>query len=441
MALDYDDYLYMGHTGHSSVLGSWAVAEEIGADTRALLVAQVAANELEGRLGASVVLGPQNGQAWSFIHAAGAAAAAARLYGLDEAQTAHAIAIALFLPPFTMWPGFMGSSSKVLTAAIPTVTGIQAAQLAREGMTGALDVIEAPREGFWASFSYAPMPRAMDGLGEGWVTDTLAYKAYPGCAYIDTTMDALLDAHAHAGRPPAEKITAIEVEASLLTVEMNRLAMRHAAPDGRLDPIHLNFSIPGNAAICVLAGRLGAAEMALGFLTSRGDEIRALAARVTLRHDWEMSARVVESFDGTGGARLGDLSPGELWRVARGYLSRMGSGGLDLGRAPVGKMARALFERATRGGGDAGQSAGFESFRMVVPAQVTIVTDDGARTTSRQDVAFGAPGQERLFETVVDKYRREALSGHDAARAIEVARRLEDVPLDEATRAFCAPKA
>ena len=37
--------------------------------------------------------------------------------------------------------------SKVLTAAGPTVTGIQAAQLAREGMTGAPEIFEHPRKG------------------------------------------------------------------------------------------------------------------------------------------------------------------------------------------------------------------------------------------------------------------------------------------------------
>src|SRR5262245_31382689 len=64
IALDYDDYLSMGHTGHSAVLPALAIAERDGRSLRDALVAQIAANEIGGRLGASVVLGPQNGQSW-----------------------------------------------------------------------------------------------------------------------------------------------------------------------------------------------------------------------------------------------------------------------------------------------------------------------------------------------------------------------------------------
>src|SRR5262249_2264476 len=48
MALDYDDYVAMGHTGHSAVLVSLALAEMRGGPLRDPLVAQVAANEIGG---------------------------------------------------------------------------------------------------------------------------------------------------------------------------------------------------------------------------------------------------------------------------------------------------------------------------------------------------------------------------------------------------------
>ena len=269
MALDYDDYLYMGHTGHSSVLASWAVGEAERRSTREVLVAQVIANEIGGRVGASVVLGPQNGQAWSFIHAAGAAAASAKLYRLDRAQTAHALSIALYQPTFTLWPGFMGPGSKVLTAAGPTVTGIQAAELARAGLTGARRIFEHPKKGFWASFSYVPLPGMMTGLGHSWVTDTLAYKKYPGCAYIDTTMDALFMVlrefeHSHGRTLRPEEVRGIEVEASLLSVEMDNLSAEHVGEHEPLSPVNINFSIPFNVALGVLAGRHTPAELDTG---------------------------------------------------------------------------------------------------------------------------------------------------------------------------------
>lgn len=62
MAQDFDDIIWMGHTGHSAVFAPLAVAEHEGASTKQLLLACVVANEVAGRLGASSFLGPLNGQ-------------------------------------------------------------------------------------------------------------------------------------------------------------------------------------------------------------------------------------------------------------------------------------------------------------------------------------------------------------------------------------------
>ena len=78
MALDYDDYLFAGHTGHSAVLVTLALAEKLGISGKEFLLAQVLANEVEGRVGASALLGPLNGQLWSFIHLIGSAVISAR---------------------------------------------------------------------------------------------------------------------------------------------------------------------------------------------------------------------------------------------------------------------------------------------------------------------------------------------------------------------------
>ncbi|RME23917.1 MAG: hypothetical protein D6806_10450, partial [Deltaproteobacteria bacterium] len=40
MAIDYDDYLFMGHTGHSAVLGALAYGEERGSSGLDALLAQ-----------------------------------------------------------------------------------------------------------------------------------------------------------------------------------------------------------------------------------------------------------------------------------------------------------------------------------------------------------------------------------------------------------------
>lgn len=62
VAFDYDDYLFLGHTGHSAVWTSLLLGAQLGARPEEILAAIVAANEVAGRLGAACFYGPQNGQ-------------------------------------------------------------------------------------------------------------------------------------------------------------------------------------------------------------------------------------------------------------------------------------------------------------------------------------------------------------------------------------------
>jgi len=219
MALDFDDYVCFGHTGHSGVLVPLMLAASTGSPAGEQLVAQTIANEVEARLGGACLVGPLNGQLWSFIHVAGAALAAGRLLGLDAEAMANALAIALYQAPRATVPGFMAPDSKLLTAAEPTVAGLRAARLAAAGVTGPVDALEHP-EGFLTAFADAPLPGMLGGLGEGWTTRTLCVKPYPGCAYLDTTVDALLS----LGPPAADDVREVVVEASLLTYELDRMS-------------------------------------------------------------------------------------------------------------------------------------------------------------------------------------------------------------------------
>lgn len=467
MALDYDDYLYMGHTGHSAVIASWAIAEAEGSSMKELLTAQVIANELGGRLGASAVLGPQNGQAWSFIHALEGAAIAARLYRLTPAQTAHALAIALYQPSFTLWPGFMGPGSKVLTAAGPTVTGIQAAEMAREGLTGAREILEHPRKGFWASFTFASLPTMLSGLGSAWLSDTLAYKRYPGCAYIDTTLDALFDVLEqfelrHGRRLNLADVRNIHVDASLLTIEMDNLSSEHLSAFDRLSPINVNFSIPLNVGIAIVAGRHSGRQLQQRFLDEAADEIRLVAAKTTLSHDWAMSLAVTRAFAGLLGRNspLRLLKPSDYFSVLSGYQRQLGGKkrtGLNFsalfnerGRRLVGNVARTRFraDRATRKNDRADDTAppdlsnvDFTRFKMTFPARVTIETTTGEKLTARQDVPLGAPGQGDHVEAVREKFRTEAaerLTDSEVSASLERLENFENATLSELTALLCA---
>lgn len=444
MALDYDDYLYMGHTGHSAVLASLALGEAEGHAPREVLTAMVLANEIGGRVGASAVLGPQNGQAWSFIHAIEGAVVGAKLWRLSAGQTAHALAIALYQPTFTLWPGFMGPGSKVLTAAHPTVVGLQAAAFAREGMTGAREIFEHRRKGFWASFSWAPLPGMLSRLGEAWVSDTLAFKRYPGCAYVDTTLDALFtvldEVRAVTGSAlRAEDVRRVVVEASLLSVEMDNLSSEHLHANEPLSPVNVNFSIPFNVAIAIAIGAHDGRALSQETLDVSAGVIRELARKTELVHDWGMSLAVVRAFDGVSGGALKALRPRQVAGLIAGYQKQLGGrkrtglrpGGLLAEWGTLARMARATNVERPRGD--------FTGFRMAFPAQVTIETQGGRCYRARQDVPIGAPGQPGRIEAAYEKLAREAhLPPPRTAELATALRGFEARPVAETVRLACA---
>jgi 2-methylcitrate dehydratase PrpD len=172
----------------------------------------------------------------------------------------------------------MAPDSKLLTAAEPTLSGLRAARLAAAGVTGPLDVLEH-RQGFFDGFSYAPLRHMLTRLGETWTTRTLCVKPYPGCAYVDTTIDSLLAMEL----PDANEVDRVVVRAGLLTCGMDAMSNRYAA--GRPTPVTVNFSIPLNVAIVLLAGQLTPDEVNDSWLDKHRDELESLRRRVSLHHD------------------------------------------------------------------------------------------------------------------------------------------------------------
>lgn len=383
IAHDWDDYLFMGHTGHSAVPAAAAFAP----DPERGLLAQVAANEVAGRLGAALFLGPHNGQFWASIHCASAAVAASIGLGLDAERTAHALAIALYQPPYGMWPGFMGPKSKLLTAAEPAAVGARAALLAAEGIDGALDVIEHPR-GVLASLSFAPRPAMFGGLGRVWLTDTLAYKRLPGCAYLQSVGEATL-----AAGVVADEVAGVEIEAGWLTCEMEELGR-----GSDLTPVRVNFSATLTVAIALIAGRLTPAELEPTWLAANGAEIRALAARITLRHDPGLTALTLRGTLEAGASP--DLGLRDLLRIRR----RLGDANMDEanpGPAVLRALAadsdlRRYLGRSLRGrladrsaAGDGGINAlDTATLRMTFPSRVRISLRGG----SIREVEGSEPG-------------------------------------------------
>ncbi len=293
MALDFDDYVCFGHTGHSGVLVSLLLAASTSSPAAEQLVAQTIANEVEARLGGACLVGPLNGQLWSFIHVAGAALAAGRLLGLDASRMAHALAIALYQAPRATVPGFMAPDSKLLTAAEPTAAGVRAARLAAAGVTGPLDTLEHA-EGFLTAFADAPLPGMLGGLGEGWL----------------------------------------------------------------------------------VAGELTPGQVSEEWLAAHADELRSVASRVRVHHDWSLTRLTTEAFAGLipFGRVAGEAG---LRRLGASVRARRGGG-----RAELRGLQHMFWPppdlttmRSRRPFWD---PASVDAFAMTFPARVRVIANDGS---------------------------------------------------------------
>jgi len=468
MALDYDDYLFMGHTGHSAVLASLAFAEERGLGGADLLRAQVVANELGGRLGAAVIVGPQNGQLWTHIHCLASAAAAACLLRLERVPAAHALALALYQPPLAMWPGFMGPDSKLLSASFPARDGLLAARAASWGLSGPLNILDHPL-GFATHFAHQFLPGMLGGLGRVWVSDTLSYKTHPGCAYLSSAVEALAElADSFAsenGRPlePAD-VSRLVVRTNLLAVQMERLGST-LAPD-ELRPIRVNFSLPYSLAVMLVRGRLTPAEISEEQLQAHREAIEAAAAKVEIVHDWSMTldmfARMADHLpvrallQAIDLRRLSSGLPGlgndrnEGTTIRRGDLLRIVS--FLWTRAP--DLVRGASQMAVDGiGWLVGQKddnsfdlaeADLENFSMVFPAELEVTLAGRQRHTARVDVPAGAAGRDAAETTglVRRKFRTAStplLGEQRVEQVLQQVEHLEElVNLSELTDNLCA---
>jgi 2-methylcitrate dehydratase PrpD len=373
VAFDFDDYLFAGHTGHSSVLGAIAYGEATGANGRDVLAAQVVGNEVGGRLGAAFLLGPHNGQMWTYIHALEGACVAGRLLGLDATQIRHAIGIALAQPPYPLSPAFFGPDSKALLVSAPFVEGVRAAELAAEGLTGAEDII-GDENGMLRKIGVQPLAFVFSGLGSAWVTDSLAYKLYPGCAYVDTPVDALEEirtafAEKH-GRPlGADDVARVHVAGTMFTAGMEAMATPYRNRD-RLTPVDVNFSVGLSYGVLLVLGEISPATLAHDVLEKNREAILAVYDRVTVEQDAELTMQV-------GG--LGDL-------------------GIDAAQIFSNPDALTL------------DGADFGAFQMRFPSRVTLETSAGDEFSAEVSIPAGAPGRplDEIEHAVRDKFLRGA---------------------------------
>jgi 2-methylcitrate dehydratase PrpD len=202
-----------------------------------------------------------------------AAAACARLHGLDEQKTAHAIALSS-----SMAAGLVanfGTMTKSFHAGRAAQSGVIAARLAKEGFTASPDVIEH-RTGFLRAISPSGAPQLDDGdtgLGTEWRMPQagINVKRYPTCYSTHRAIDAMLGlAKEHDLKPDAVK----EIRVQTGAVQM--LMLRNSHPKTGLEA---KFSMQFAMAAALVARRVGLSELTDEFVAR--PEVVAIFGKVT----------------------------------------------------------------------------------------------------------------------------------------------------------------
>jgi 2-methylcitrate dehydratase PrpD len=402
MALDYDDYLLGARTGVSTVLTTLALAEKLGASGAEFLVAQVLANEVAGRVGLATSLGPLDDQANSFVHLIASAVIAAKLMKLDRQQTEHAIGLAMLQPNLLLPAGFYGSEAKVLSAALIAPIGVQAAELAANGLRGAHEVFEGER-GFLRACTETPLLGAFKGYGKIWLTESLGYKVYPGSVYLGAIIDCVLGL-VRQHHLDARKVQQVYVGAGPHTLAMDGRSAPYVRGADSLATT-LNNSVAYNVAVALVDRELSPRQFTR-------DRIKDSAV-------WELAGKVRLSLDDDLARRARERSP--------------------LRAAGDGATAQ-LFDLET---------ADLIGYKTTFGARVRIELDGGKTFEMDQESPSGSgarPFDDRR-KVVEDKFRRETrytLRKERMEKAIDIVHHMEEssaAHVRELARLCCSEKA
>jgi 2-methylcitrate dehydratase PrpD len=357
--LDFDDTREgaIVHTGAVAVPAALAVGEAVGAGGRAVLEAVIAAVEVMCRVGLAVpgAFHARHFHPTALAGSFGAAAAAAKLHGLDEDRIVQAFGICGSQASGIIEYLADGSWTKRLHPGWAAHAGVIAVQLARAGFTGPGTVLEGGH-GLYAAFAGghdgARLDELLATLGRTWELVELTFKPYPCGSIAQPYMDCALRLRERHGIGP-DGIDAIRCRTAAGPVPRlwEPLAAKHAPPNGYA----AKFSLPYLVAVMLVKGRAGLAEFTDEAVRDR--DVLRVAGRVgyvldeTIDYPRQFTGdvevalaggRVVrERQDRPRGGPDAPLEPGEL------EAKFLGNAGLVMSPEQAGRVVRAVDALAT----------------------------------------------------------------------------------------------
>ena len=193
--LEFDDIFRAGlyHPGSPVISAVLALADANDVSGEHFLRAVIVGYEVSNRI-ASVMV-PAHYDFWhttATVGFFGATAASSYILGSNAEQTAHALATSASMAAGLQQAFQSDAMTKPIHAGRAAEGGVLAASLAREGITGVLDIFEADR-GFGRAMSdTVDWVRALDGLGSYFTIEQITQKNHAACGHVHAIIDAII---------------------------------------------------------------------------------------------------------------------------------------------------------------------------------------------------------------------------------------------------------
>lgn len=292
-ALELDDFGGCGHSGAVVIPAVCALAPTVKFSGREAVVAIAAGYDLAGRvLEGSGGYRPHNERGWHSTGTCGsfgAAAASARLLGLDARGFAHALGIAGTFTGGTWAFLADGALVKRFHPGKAAETGVSAALLAHSGLTGPAQVLDAEWGGFYTTYAagVATPEQAVAGLGTDFHILNSGIKPYACCRTIHSAVDAMLSIM--AGAPEDSRSIA------RLVVHGNAQTKRQFERTDVRSLLEAQFSMPYCLAVAAESGRATLEQFQP--LRTQEPEIQRLMALTHIRTDRVLGSKDYPSLE------------------------------------------------------------------------------------------------------------------------------------------------
>ncbi|MBS1834797.1 MAG: MmgE/PrpD family protein [Acidobacteria bacterium] len=291
--LELDD-VHKGSTLHAAapvIPAALAVAEREHSSGRDFLLAVALGYEVALRVGEAV--NPAHYRYWHPTGTAatfGAAAAAGSLMRLTPAQMLDALGSA-GTQAAGLWEfNADGAMSKALHPGKAAANGVLAADLAREGFTGATRILEGDRGFFRATAERYDETRITDALGTRWKVLENCYKLHSCCGHTHTAIDVSLDyrrAHHWHDDEALHSLARVDVETYAQGFEIVKALNPTTPYQGK-------FSLRYCVAAALLEGEVGLAQFTADRFAADGlvaGTLAQLLSRVQVRVSSDITAQ------------------------------------------------------------------------------------------------------------------------------------------------------